>query len=309
MNGAATIEAFVRQGIRGEPDLHAALQLAMELEFATIPPYLCAQWSIVHDPDKVEGVLHAVVAQEMAHLAMAGNVLAALGGQPRTAYADFVPCYPVSELPGGVTQTLPVDLLPMTKEQAAVFMQIEHPSFPPVAKLEAQGPATIGEFYEAIVEAIVRVQPAIDPTAASVAIGPQERLKTREDAITAIRRIQQEGEGLVGSPEQPGHGDAAHAHYYLFKELFVGRRLMNKDGAWSFSGAEVCLPEVADFAVKAGHDAEQACFRRALSDILHGLEAAWGGKSAFNVASMFSLEAVGKQLIRSGVRPDFVLSL
>jgi hypothetical protein len=56
-----TIKQYVESGISTLDELKHSLQIAMRLEFATIPPYLCAQWSIRRDPDRVEGVLHRVV--------------------------------------------------------------------------------------------------------------------------------------------------------------------------------------------------------------------------------------------------------
>src|SRR5262245_41269998 len=139
-----TIRQFVEAGIPALPDLKEALQLAMQLEFGTIPPYLCAQWSVKEDRDRTEGVLHKVVSQEMYHFALAGNLLSAIGGVPRIANAVFLPKYPLSALPGGIAQKLPIDLKPLTRGQVEVFMQIEYPEFPPVAFAAAERPATIG---------------------------------------------------------------------------------------------------------------------------------------------------------------------
>ena len=38
-----TIAQFVKDRITALPDMQDALQTAMQLEFSTIPPYLCAQ--------------------------------------------------------------------------------------------------------------------------------------------------------------------------------------------------------------------------------------------------------------------------
>src|SRR5262245_15506461 len=128
-----TIAQFVRDRITWLPDLQDALQTAMQLEFSTIPPYLCAQWSVNDDPGGVSDMIGGVVLQEMFHFALAGNMLTAIGGVPSIANAAFIPSYPTTVLPGGIPQTLAVDLKPLTPEQVQVFMQIEHPEFPPVA--------------------------------------------------------------------------------------------------------------------------------------------------------------------------------
>jgi Ferritin-like len=135
-----TIAQFVKDRIKSLPDLQDALQTAMRLEFSTIPPYLCAQWSINADPGGVGNMIQTIVVQEMYHFALAGNMLTAIGGTPSIANATFLPSYPTHVLPGGIAQKLAVDLKPLTPDQAQVFMQIEYPEFTPVAL--AAGPAT-----------------------------------------------------------------------------------------------------------------------------------------------------------------------
>jgi hypothetical protein len=55
-----TIAQHVQDGISTLLDLQDALQTAMQLEFATIPPYLCAQWSINSDPSGVGNMIRNV---------------------------------------------------------------------------------------------------------------------------------------------------------------------------------------------------------------------------------------------------------
>ncbi|HEX3993767.1 MAG TPA: ferritin-like domain-containing protein, partial [Acetobacteraceae bacterium] len=89
-----TIAQHVQQGIRTLGELQEALQTAMQLEFATIPPYLCAQWSITADPSNVAPMIEDIVIQEMEHFALAGNILTAINGKPAVNNAAFVPHYP-----------------------------------------------------------------------------------------------------------------------------------------------------------------------------------------------------------------------
>ena len=145
-----TITQFVRQGINNIPELQDALLTAMRLEFSTLPPYLCAEWSIGDtDPDDVASMIHGIVLQEMFHFALAGNMLSSVKGTTKIAVPQFLPTYPTNSLPGDIHQAKPVDLRPLSKDQLAVFMQIEAPEFPPVEieAARAAGPATIGEFY------------------------------------------------------------------------------------------------------------------------------------------------------------------
>jgi hypothetical protein len=52
--------------------LHHALQSAVELELYTIPPYLCALWSIknLNPKDYVVQSLRSIVGEEMKHLGL-----------------------------------------------------------------------------------------------------------------------------------------------------------------------------------------------------------------------------------------------
>jgi ferritin-like protein len=152
-----TIAQFVKDRITILSDLQDALETAMQFEFSTIPPYLCAQWSIDSDPSDVADMIEGIVVHEMYHFALAGNMLTAIGGVPNIANAAFIPSYPTNVLPGGIPQKLAVDLQPLTPKQAQVFMQIEYPEFPPVAL--AAAPATIGAFYDTIADGFTMVSP------------------------------------------------------------------------------------------------------------------------------------------------------
>ena len=171
-----TIAQFIKGRIKSLPDLQDALQTAMRLEFSTIPPYLCAQWSINADPGGVGNMIQNIVVEEMYHFALAGNMLTAIGGTPSIANATFIPSYPTNVLPGGIPQKLAVDLKPLTPDQVQVFMQIEFPEFLPVALVA--GPATIGAFYDTIAEGFTTVKPAINTNAYAVNFGEATPIKS-----------------------------------------------------------------------------------------------------------------------------------
>ena len=73
----------VRAGITTLADLREHLQWAIELEHATIPPYLSALYSIdpARNPEVAE-VVRSVFVEEMLHLLLAANLLNAVGGRP-----------------------------------------------------------------------------------------------------------------------------------------------------------------------------------------------------------------------------------
>lgn len=304
MSLATSLRSFTEQGISSLGALHAALRLAMQLEFATIPPYLCAQWSIREDPDRVEQTLHRVVSQEMQHLALAGNLLTAVGGRPQIATAAFLPEYPLRTLPGGVLLSRALDLRPFDRTQIELFMEIEEPEFAPVGLLTAR-PATIGAFYDTIIEGFETLRPPIDTSATCLEVPLHPLITSVEDAVAVMRIIKQEGEGLEGSPEQPRSEREACAHYYQFKEIIRGRRLIFRAGEWRFEGAEVRLPDVYMFTAEHGAGMATLRFRQVLRDLLADLEASWVLGRPFDVSTMFRLELEGRALVRAGTRPEF----
>src|SRR3954462_1059114 len=87
--------------------LKRSLQSAIELELATIPPYLCAMWSIVDPGDEVRNDIRMIVLDEMLHTGLACNMLTTLGGTPAINVPSAVPKYP-GPLPGDVRPQLVV---------------------------------------------------------------------------------------------------------------------------------------------------------------------------------------------------------
>jgi len=301
-----TIAQFVADGITTLPDLQAALQTAMQLEFSTIPPYLCAEWSIETDPGGVGAMIQGIVVQEMYHFALAGNMLTAIGGVPSIANAAFIPSYPTNVLPGGIAQKLAVDLQPLTPDQVQVFMQIEYPEFPPVA-LVAEGPATIGAFYDTIAAGFTTINPAINTSAFQVNSGEATSIKSVADALAAIALIKGEGEGTEGSPDQPAQDQNTFAHYYLFKEIYTQKTLVqDAAGKWSFTGAAIPFPTWYDFQQSTVTPSPSVAFNQAVTQLLIGLQKCWTSTARPSIGAMFTLQTLGTGLIQQGVRPEFL---
>src|SRR5262245_28747598 len=98
--------------------LAESLQAAIELEMSTIPPYLSAAWSIDQsdpdaDPADVRGTIMQIAQEEMLHMGIACNLLAAIGGQPMIL--QRAPRYP-TRLPKDIHTGLKVGLAPLTRE-------------------------------------------------------------------------------------------------------------------------------------------------------------------------------------------------
>src|SRR4051812_15747483 len=98
----------------------------MQLEHATIPPYLTALYSI-HPGTNIDAsnVLRVVAVEEMLHLTLVANLLNAIGGSPDLTAPDFVPTYPAF-LPDGETD-FQVDRQRFSPAAIDTFLNIERP--------------------------------------------------------------------------------------------------------------------------------------------------------------------------------------
>jgi hypothetical protein len=306
-----TVQQFVDTGISTLNELQDALQTAMRLEFATIPPYLCAQWSIDSDPSNVNQLIEDIVVQEMFHLALAGNMLSAIRGKLKVDSASFLTTYPAKELPGGIAQKRPVDLKPLSDDQLEVFMQIEYPQFTPVAILaEAVGPATIGDFYDTIIDGFSKVNLTFDNNAPYMHYKKKlMQIRSVDDAIGAINRIKGEGEGTIGSPDQPPEDAKPEelAHYYKFKEVLKRHHLIKQNGKWDFVGQEIKLPSVFDFKKATASSEATRAFSKAFSSLLSNLQESWINGTQPSISAMTNLQDLGQDLIqKKGIAPEFV---
>jgi hypothetical protein len=251
-------------------------------------------------------MIQNIVVQEMFHFALAGNMLSAIGETPSIANANFVPSYPTNVLPGGIIQKLTVDLQPLSLNQLLVFMQIEYPEFPPVALTASTAPTSIGAFYDTIATGFATVNPTIIPNANFVNMGEAVQIQTVADAQAAIARIKSEGEGTQGSPDQPPADGAQFAHYYVFKEIEVGKTLQQTNGQWAFTGASIQLPTVFNFKQSNVTPDPSLAFNQALSSLLTELQACWTSGATPSVGAMFQLQTLGVALIQQGIRPEFL---
>jgi hypothetical protein len=245
-------------------DVQDSLQSAIELEHATIPPYLYAVFSLMPlpgtkaDPNKpIRDLINTVVAEEMAHMALACNILNAIGGAPAIDTPDFVPAYP-GPLPGGVESGLTVGLEPFSIHVCEkTFMGIEEPEGEPVVGLLAQGGETIGSFYEAIK---ARLEPSMfGPDHGKQVSGPPAvaevtPVHSLEDAHAAIEAIVEQGEGTSTSPLDV---EGQFAHYYRFGEIAHGHLIAPVDpptpsgNNWDYVGPPVTLDPGAVLPLKA----------------------------------------------------------
>lgn len=305
-----------------------ALAHAVELEHATIPVYLYAAYSL--DPDvngEVRRILRQTVVEEMLHMVLAANVLTALGGRPSINRVDFVPKYP-GRLPGGVEGQVVARLRPLSLEQLRVLIEIEEPRDPLAAS--AQGPldigaCTIGEFYEAIEDALRRLPPSVFVGDPSHQVGPDlmwgsVAVTDHDSALRALGTIVDQGEG---SRERPAADGGDLAHYYRLLQVHEGRRLVTAEDATSFrfAGDPLVLdpsgvyplpddPSVHDHAEGSEERTVLERFNLAYRQLLGTLEHLLTGHAdeptfTASLAQMRRLDHLAEELVARGLGPTF----
>ena len=263
-------------------ELHRHLHAAMQLEHATIPPYLTALYSI-HPTTNGDAyrVIRAVVVEEMLHLTLAANLMNAVGGKADLTTADFVPAYP-AYLPDGETD-FQVDLQGFSKAAIETFLKIERPAHAgaegtprtvrrkkrPAGSLRASRVAddseehfySIGEFYADIAHGLAALQETLG--ARKLFCGDPARQVTPEyyysgggriipvtdlaSAQAAIRLISEQGEGIGGGIFDY---ESEISHYYRFEQLLLGRYYMPGDAPGHPSGDRVDVDWTAAYPVK-----------------------------------------------------------
>jgi Ferritin-like len=277
-----------------------ALQYAIELEHATIPPYLTALYSLKPGTNEaIAKLIAGIVFQEMQHMARAANILNAIAGRPNIDAPDFIPHYP-GELPfhigdrNGEHFEVPLQRLSLDLVND-VFMRIEEPDEPIVfptgtrmAALVQQQFRTIGDFYRAL-RAALKAEWFTGDRARQVKefVAPVYGLS---DAHAAIDLIVEQGEGTKTSPLS-GMGSQL-AHYYRFAEIFHQRTLV-PDGTvkekYSYSGASIpfdstgVLPIVANpnsgiYPPDSRARIESDVFNQIYSNLLRALHIAFNGQ-------------------------------
>jgi Ferritin-like len=249
--------------------LKNSLQAAIKLEFSTLPPYLCALWSIKDvDADGnptgpvADSIKDQIALEEMLHMGLACNLLTAIDGTPSLNTSDGVPSYPGS-LPGNVNPELEISLRGLSKEAVLGFLEIEQPNFPPLIsskftfgleKLQENVDTfpTIGDFYSYILRTFNVLKPDLKIDKQVEFYLPKSIvIKTLADVEMAIQTIQLQGEGSQISPSDDGIKDATLkdlAHYYRFAEINNGKKLILVDGQLKFEGADIPFPEAFPMA-------------------------------------------------------------
>ncbi|MGQ4390169.1 ferritin-like domain-containing protein [Streptomyces sp. SAS_270] len=310
--------------------LREHLQWAIELEHATLPPYLCALYSLdsAKNPDAAQAV-GSVFVEEMIHLALAANLLNAVGGQPRLDTPQMLPRHP-RPLPHG-DRSLELSLVPFGAEALEMFLRLEQPALPS-APAEGDNYETIGQFYDAIEEGLRHLCAELgerevfcgDP-ARQVTAGPFSHTGGQLAAVTdlasalaALEEIVEQGEGTARGEVWDGDQDIFHperdevSHYYRFQELKLGRRYRRDDTPKSGPTGEAVAfdlagvrpmrrnQRMADHLMGSPIRTAQEEFNRTYCGMLHQLEHAFNGTpNALGAAigMMYALKAQAQGLM------------
>jgi hypothetical protein len=222
-------------------DLQTHLQWAIEIEHATIPPYLCALYSL--DPQDsnnltAAGIIQDVVVDEMLHLSLNCNLLNAVGGSPTFNNPAFIP-----EYPGPLPHHSPDPPLIVHLQKCSIdlisdtFLRIEKPET--VGDVpEADNYVTLGQFYAAIVQGLSNLNQSLgakglfkgNPSKQVTSIfrsphGQLVKVVDLDSAKQAITEIVEQGEG---SPQSELDPDGDLAHYWEFNQIVDGTVTLGK---------------------------------------------------------------------------------
>ena len=234
--------------------LKDSLQSAIELELATLSPYLCALWSIKNSSGDAYTLIRSIVLEEMLHMGLVCNMLTAIGGTPILNNISDLPTFP-GHLPGGVRPDLNIYLAGLSKDYLEkVCMQIEYPengpvvsSLKPTTITDTYPTPTIGSFYDGILTAFQQLNPPLSLknqlNGATLNGYPLYPVTTLADVQKAINEIKEQGEGTSHSPDVVDFGGEL-AHYHKFAEIFYGNHLVKQDDSWSYTGAPIAFPDV-----------------------------------------------------------------
>jgi hypothetical protein len=299
------------------------LQMAIGIEFSTLPPYLYVLYSIKPGTNpEASSRIKAVAMQEMVHMCLACNILNALGTNPVLTAPKYPGPLPGS-ISGGGKDPLIVHLLPFSKEAMAQAMSIEEPEdgaidFPHQLALAAAEPTfmTIGQFYNYL-DSFLKTLPTSKWTKGRNQIDDSQFLPGAlfavngyDDAHRAIRAIVSEGEGSKTSPLDFA-GEVAH--YYRFAEIFNNEVLTKADNPkgfawvgtlgvdWNAVYPAIADPETHDFskdppAAQAAQDQCDEAFTRLVQELQKAVTGQTGHMGNA-VRAMFDLRMAAKHAL------------
>lgn len=316
--------------------LKAHLQIAIKIELATIPPYLCALYSIKERTNIIPAqIIQSVVMEEMLHLCMASNLLNAIGGSPvidestTLNYPDFLPHN---------DGRFKVGLLKFSKEAIDTFLLIEKPDkdCPPPTKDKFH---SIGQFYSAVRYALEDLEKEYQKKGKTIFTGKANKQITPEHyygsggkliavnslstAKLAIEEIVGQGEGIDGSISDGDPGtfgaDVELAHYFRFMEVAAGRFFARGDSAqgaptgtaidvdWDSVYNMQANPKIASFKRDPDLYKKALAFNKTYGELLNNINGACNGDPALlgqGIPLMYALKYQAIELMKIPVGND-----
>ncbi len=312
--------------------LRKHLQWAIELEHSTLPPYLCALYSIRPGANREAAeILRSLLVEEMLHMTLAANLLNAVGGVPQLDKAGFIPSYP-SYLPHS-NRAFRVGLMHFSPDCVLGLMQIERPEeegAPP----EDDRYETIAQFYEAIERGFTDLCRALGPE--QVFIGdPARQIRASSfpypgsgkvigvtdlgSALEALLEIVEQGEGFDHGSVWDQDRNMFHperdevGHYFRLEQILAGRYYQRGDTPQSGpSGARFEVdwdavfqmhpnPRSSDHPEGSPIRLAMSGFNQTYSAVLGSLQRALDGNPeqlAGSLGAMYALRDMAQELMR-----------
>lgn len=264
-----TVQQGELDGDAARRALAAMLQAALRLEFAVIPVYLSAAFSLGLKNSAISQLLTRVAIEEMLHFTVVANTMNAIGIPPdiKGAVSTF-PCdVEVIEPP------LHLELKSFSPELLKdVFLRIETPDEPIVfGSAFAASPKTVGEFYQGIIDILeadvipdlfgiglqnrnVTVVPDPPPFRRIAYRNDEDqgvypipatidfRIDDRISAIRHLKWVVDQGEGTSRTDTNPIDVSGLPAHYYRFVSILRGKYLVEDPttaNGFSYSGGSL----------------------------------------------------------------------
>lgn len=270
-----SLDAVQQQEVTGEEarkELGNLLHAALRLEFAVIPVYLSAGFSLGPRNLAIARLLIRVAIEEMLHFTVVANTLNAIGIAPDVK--GTVPTFPCDL--DIIEQPLRMELRSFSPDLVReLFLRIETPEDPIEFEIRAARavarPRTVGEFYQGIIDIFESdTIPGlfdVDPANLNVPVIPDPpafreiayrdddddgrypipasidfRITDRASVVHHLKWIVDQGEGTSRSDTNPIDISGLPAHYYRFVSILKGRYLVEDkaaDKGFSYSGGSL----------------------------------------------------------------------
>lgn len=306
--------------------LKELLNSAVILEFATIPIYLQAMWSIKDNNCEVAQSIRNIFQEEMLHMAMVCNMIAGIGGEPKIYDPKNGLKYPAG-LPGGVHPDLYLYLEGLNDCSLRNFIEIELPDriaeiydydTKELVKLGGlcnkdgeeikraeqshEHNTTIGELYDRINELFQEIQPEMNVERQLAGPLAWWVMEDAQSVSKAIDMIKEQGEGSENvSPVVEGDN---LAHFYRFWEVYYKKKLVEEDGKYYFKDP-MPRPETLSIArvPEGGYQEEDVTpevwhliheFDKAYTELVKLLQDAWAVEGRGQAALVNAIEVMFK---------------